>query len=580
MVLILVLGLVTTVLPLAVGAGEREPVGTAFTYQGLLEDASAPANGSYDLRFRLYDSATGDTQVGSTVISEDVAVTDGTFTVRIEFGDVWDGTALWLDIGVRPGSDTGTFTALSPLQPFSAAPAALTLRPGARVEAALDDTAVLTVTNSGSGTDPTRAVYGHATTMHGVVGQTDGDGTGVFGISTHPDSAGYGVYGVSYSQNGEAVYGWATAGTGQTTGTYGRVDSTEGRGVVGSATADSGETKGVHGVSHSTNGTGVYGTATATNGEATGVEGLSESTDGQGVRGVANATSGYAHGVVGYTKSTNGTGVWAEAEATSGTTNGLFAISRSPEGIGVYGKIEGPTSGTNYAVYGDTASTGGRGVYGITTAETGYTRGVLGRCDSTQGRGVYGWASATSGTNYGVYGNTSSPDGYAGYFSDRVHVNANFSAAGAKAFKIDHPLAPASQYLYHFAQETPEVQNVYNGVVQLDGGGVATVALPAYFTALNTGVFRYQLTAIGAAMPNLHVAKQIELNTFLIAGGEPGHEVSWEVTAVRNDPYVRDHRLPTEKAKPAAERGTYLYPEGYGQPETLSRDHEPHDEAH
>lgn len=133
---------------------------------------------------------------------------------------------------------------------------------------------------------------------------------------------------------------------------------------------------------------------------------------------------------------------------------------------------------------------------------------------------------------------------------------------------------PAHRYLYHFVREAPEVQNVYNGIVTLDENGEATVILPAYFSALNAGPFRYQLTAIGAPMPNLHIAQEIQDNTFKIAGGVPGKKVSWEVTAIRNDPYLRDHPVQAEVDKPADEQGTYLYPGGYGQPKERDREGE------
>ena len=38
------------------------------------------------------------------------------------------------------------------------------------------------------------------------------------------------------------------------------------------------------------------------------------------------------------------------------------------------------------------------------------------------------------------------------------------------------------------------------------------------------------------------------------------------LTATRNDPYLRDHPQATQQLKPAGERGTYEYPQGYGQP--------------
>ncbi|MDQ7028894.1 MAG: hypothetical protein Q9O62_03515 [Ardenticatenia bacterium] len=110
-------------------------VGTTFTYQGRLTDGGNPANGTYDFEFKLYDGSDPDTatQVGSTVTKEDVPVTDGLFTVELDLGDVFDGTALWLQIGVRPGTSTDAFTSLAPLQPLNPAPYAMSLMPRATI---------------------------------------------------------------------------------------------------------------------------------------------------------------------------------------------------------------------------------------------------------------------------------------------------------------------------------------------------------------------------------------------------------------------------------------------------------------
>jgi hypothetical protein len=112
----------------AAPAAPQDTIGTAFTYQGSLTDNGSPANGDYDFRFQLYDAATGGSQVGSTVALEDVSVADGLFTVRLDFGEVFDGMALWLAIGVRPGDETGAYTSLSPRQALTAAPYALYAR--------------------------------------------------------------------------------------------------------------------------------------------------------------------------------------------------------------------------------------------------------------------------------------------------------------------------------------------------------------------------------------------------------------------------------------------------------------------
>ncbi len=73
------------------------------------------------------------------------------------------------------------------------------------------------------------------------------------------------------------------------------------------------------------------------------------------------------------------------------------------------------------------------------------------------------------------------------------------------------------------------MMNVYNGNAVLDERGEAWVELPEWFEALNRD-FRYQLTAIGAPGPSLHVGAKIEGNRFQIGGGGPGLEVSWQVT--------------------------------------------------
>ena len=60
--------------------------GTAFTYQGRLNLNGTPASGSYDLTFALWDSLSGGTQQGSTITSTATAVSNGLFTVTLDFG--------------------------------------------------------------------------------------------------------------------------------------------------------------------------------------------------------------------------------------------------------------------------------------------------------------------------------------------------------------------------------------------------------------------------------------------------------------------------------------------------------------
>lgn len=152
-----------------------------------------------------------------------------------------------------------------------------------------------------------------------------------------------------------------------------------------------------------------------------------------------------------------------------------------------------------------------------------------------------------------------------------LFANGNTGASGTKAFQIDHPLDPANKYLNHYSIESPEVLNMYRGSIVLDGNGEATITMPTYFDAINTN-FSYQLTAVGAAMPNLFV--ETELTTggqFKISGGVANKKVSWVVYAERNDEWVRQY--PNSKAveivKSAEESGKYLVPALYGQPANM-----------
>jgi hypothetical protein len=352
--------------------------------------------------------------------------------------------------------------------------------------------------------------------------------------------------------------GNAAATAGNTYGVWGQADSPTGVGVYGFARASSGSARGVFGRTSSTAGTGVYGWASATTGSTTGVYGWVDSTAGTGVMGNAAATAGNTYGVWGQADSPTGVGVYGFARASSGSARGVFGRTSSTAGTGVYGWASA-TTGSTTGVYGWVDSTAGTGVMGNAAATAGNTYGVWGQANSPTGVGVYGFARATTGANYGVYGATSSPEGFG------VYSQGDMGASGLKAFRIDHPLRPETHYLFHYCTEAPEPLNAYSGVAQLDARGEAWIELPDYFEAINRDP-RYTLTPIGAPMPNLHVAVEIQGNRFKIAGGAPNQRVSWRVEAVRNDPYVRQRGFQAEREKPRTEQGKYLHPELYGQP--------------
>jgi hypothetical protein len=155
-----------------------------------------------------------------------------------------------------------------------------------------------------------------------------------------------------------------------------------------------------------------------------------------------------------------------------------------------------------------------------------------------------------------------------------AHVSGNLNVSGTLtkgggSFKIDHPLDPANKYLSHSFVESPDMMNIYNGNAVLDARGEAVIQLPDWFEALNRD-FRYQLTCIGGFAP-VYIASKIAGGQFRIGGGQPGLEVSWQVTGIRQDAYANAHRIPVEEEKPAAERGHYLHPDAFGQPDAIPR---------
>ena len=238
------------------------PVGTAFTYQGFITDGGSPANGNYNLRFELHDSSTVDSQVGTTLTKSAVAVSDGYFTVELDFGDVFDGTALWLEIEVQGPSDP-SYTVLSPRQALNAAPFAL---------------------------------YALNIPDHDHFGET-WSGIATYGLRVDNDGTSgslYGIYGQTSSPNGYGVRGYSEASSGDTVGVYGSAPvSPDGRGVYGVSRY------GIYGESWNTDGYGVYGEAMTSSGTNYGVYGESNSSSGYGGYFVNNSSDGAALYAVG-----------------------------------------------------------------------------------------------------------------------------------------------------------------------------------------------------------------------------------------------------------------------------------------
>lgn len=109
-----------------VALGQPQDLGTEFTYQGNLKQSGSPANGPYDFQFELFDVDAGGAFVGIPVQLEDVQVTEGVFTVELDFGATYfAGDQMYLEISVREGASMGGYSGLLPRQKITAVPYAL-----------------------------------------------------------------------------------------------------------------------------------------------------------------------------------------------------------------------------------------------------------------------------------------------------------------------------------------------------------------------------------------------------------------------------------------------------------------------
>ncbi len=137
-----------SVLVLCIGfGGGLAQAQSAITYQGKLNDGGAAANGNYDFTFKLFSVAAGGTQIGADVFRDDVQVSNGVFTVNLDFGATpfTSATGNYLEISVRAGASTGTYTLLNPRLPVTNSPYAIK---SLNAENATNATTATTATNA------------------------------------------------------------------------------------------------------------------------------------------------------------------------------------------------------------------------------------------------------------------------------------------------------------------------------------------------------------------------------------------------------------------------------------------------
>lgn len=170
---------------LAPGVGWTQT--TSFIYQGKLTDIETP-QASYQMRFELYDALAGGGQIGASITNNSVAVTEGVFSVTLDFGaEAFYGADRFLEIAVKRNA-SASFTILSPRQQIRSIPYAARALNAGRADLALDSNrlggidAAAYVTTAGAG----NAFVNNATTQqagnfnisgNGIVGDTLAVGT-------------------------------------------------------------------------------------------------------------------------------------------------------------------------------------------------------------------------------------------------------------------------------------------------------------------------------------------------------------------------------------------------------------------
>jgi hypothetical protein len=91
-----------TLIVLIASANTAMAQSSVFTYQGRLTDNTLPSTGVYDFQFGLFDALTDGTEIIAPIDRLNVQVTDGAFTVLLDFGfSSFSGQDRFLEIRVK-----------------------------------------------------------------------------------------------------------------------------------------------------------------------------------------------------------------------------------------------------------------------------------------------------------------------------------------------------------------------------------------------------------------------------------------------------------------------------------------------
>lgn len=362
---------------------------TAFNFQGRLNDGANPANGNFELQFKLFDATAGGNQIGGTVTQPGVAVINGIFSAPLDFGAApFDGGARFVEIGVRPAGSLNPFTILNPRQQIGSVPYSVKSINSAAADSlspacvgCVQDVNIVAVSGTKiTGEIPTQSVptgsdnyiqNAAAAGAHGNVAPQQEAGFNINGNGEIGGSLGLGIAprgGVKLDVMGTAIITPAGSGSMQLGNPNSETGMTT---LVGGGRADM-----------RFDGTTLKLVAGLVGGPPPSTNGIVVNNAGKVGIGVVNPVNNAKLQVDG------GSNMGLEVNTNTSSASGLFAIDaiNSGSGIAVYGSggtgVSGNGSGTG--VHG---SGGGYGIFGISTGGA-----------SSVATGVYG-----EGTKFGVF---------------------------------------------------------------------------------------------------------------------------------------------------------------------------------